>query len=302
MANLIDGKVVSKIIKSEVEENTKKLLESYNITPSLHAILIGDDIPSQTYVTTKKKICESLGIKSEIHQLPKNTSQKTLENLIHELNEQNNIHGILVQLPLPTHIETYKIMDTIDPLKDVDGFTPTNVAKLARGEDCLEPCTPKGILKLLDYYNIHVEGEHVVILGRSDIVGRPLFNMMSSKKRNATVTLCHSRTKYMEDFTTSADILISAIGEPKYIIWDMVKYGAVVIDVGINRVEINRVEDPSDKRSYRLVGDVDFEHVKNKVRYITPVPGGVGPMTIACLMENTVKACLLQNPQITDII
>ena len=298
MAIKMYGEPVATQIKDQVREQVKELHEQHNIIPTLHTILVGDDYGSQKYNKRKIETCKSLGINSENHQLPKKIEQQYLEDLILELNEDENAHGILVQLPLPEHIKKQEIMKIINPLKDVDGLTPTNVAELScKGEAYLEPCTPKGILKLLGYYEISVKDKNVVIMGRSDIVGRPLFNMMSSKKINATVTLCHSGTQNIKDHTTNADILIAAIGKPEYVTRDMVKDGAVVIDVGINRVE-----DPSAKKGYIVVGDVDFQDVFPKASYITPVPGGVGLVTIAELMENTFKVCRLQNPQIKDII
>ena len=285
MTPIIDGKEVAKAIKQDVKGTVEILKNAYGTTPSLHAILVGDDPASESYVRNKKRACKKLGMRSEVHHLPENTETETLEELIRELNQDKEVNGILVQLPLPNHIDKYKIMDQINPYKDVDGFTPTNIARLYRNESCLEPCTPKGILELLDYYEITTEGKMVTIIGRSEIVGKPLSLMMSSKERNATVTLCHSRTKNLKDIATTADILVSAIGVPQYLTQDYVKEGAVVIDVGINRVE-----DPSAKKGYRLVGDVNFESVSPKSSYITPVPGGVGPMTIACLMQNTLKA------------
>ena len=289
MAELIDGKTVSKGLKERVKSDVTLLQENHNIIPLLHAILVGDDPASQTYVGSKQRTCERLGMKSEVHKLPEDINQRELESLIADLNQQSEVHGILVQLPLPKHIDQHHIMDKIYPLKDVDGFTSANIAKLYRGEDCLEPCTPKGILILLDYYEIPIEGKDVVIIGRSDIVGKPLYVMMASRKRNATVTLCHSKTKDIGYHTKNADIVVTAIGQANYLKGDMIREGSIIIDVGINRIN-----DTSSK-GYSLVGDVDFMDVSPKASYITPVPGGVGPMTIACLMENTLKACKLQN-------
>lgn len=291
MAIIIDGKRVANLIKEEVRQEVKELKESRGIVPGLATILVGEDPASQFYVNTKKTTCEELGMHSEIHSFPKEMSQEDLIKEINKLNLRENIHGILVQLPLPKHINQHKVIDTILYSKDVDGLNSQNIARQYRAEnDCFEPCTPKGIIRLLNEYKIPIQGEHVVIIGRSPIVGKPLATMMSSKKRNATVIICHSKTKNLEHLTRGADILICAIGKPQYITKDMVKEGAVVIDVGVNRID-----DPNKNRGYRLVGDVDFENVKEIVSYITPVPGGVGPMTIACLMENTLKAAQLLN-------
>lgn len=283
MGEIIDGKKVSEFIKEDVKKKVSRLKGEYGIIPCLYAVLVGDDPASNTYVKNKKKACESLGMISEIKRLPENTTHDKLMDQINRLNEAENVHGILVQLPLPKQIKTYAVMEAINPMKDVDGFTMHNIARLRRGEDCFEPCTPKGIFTLLDQYGIKTEGKDVVILGRSDIVGKPLYDMMGSKKRNATVTLCNSYTKSLEDHTKRADILISAIGKPQYITGEMIKEGAVVIDVGINRID------------GKLVGDVNFESAKEKAAYITPVPGGVGPMTITSLMENTLKAARILN-------
>lgn len=284
MVVIIDGKKVAKEIKDRIRQEVEEL-KADSIIPSLHTILVGDDPASESYVKMKIKACREVGMEADVHEFSSDISQKSLEDTIYELNEAPDIHGILVQLPLPKHIEKSKIIDLIDYKKDVDGFTRYNRTRLEDGEDCLEPCTPKGILKLLDYYNIPVESRHVVIIGRSSIVGKPLYHMM--RNRNATVTQCHSRTKPLKYYTAQADILVAAIGKPLYITEDMAKEGSVIIDVGSNKV--------ADENGYKWVGDVDFENVKNKAGYITPVPGGVGPMTIACVVENTLKACRMQN-------
>ncbi len=289
MAELIDGKLVSDKILEKVKSEVDSLKSRYGAAPSLHAIIVGDDPASQTYVRMKKNACKKTGMDSETHALPADISQRSLEALIGRLNENEEVSGILVQLPLPKHIDKNSIMDSIHPDKDVDGFSKTNVAKLYRGEDCLEPCTPRGVLVLLDHYKIPVEGRELVIIGRSDIVGKPLSIMLSGTRRNATVTLCHSKTHNLQYYSSSADILIAAIGRPEYVKSEMVEKGAVVIDVGVNRVD-----DICADKGYRLVGDVDFNNVSKKASYITPVPGGVGPMTIACLMENTLKAYKIQ--------
>lgn len=284
---IIDGNKVSCLLKEEIKKEIIQFKEE-NIVPGLSVILVGDHAPSRFYVNKKRKTCEELGIYSEVYEFPGKISQKELTRLILRLNEKESIHGILVQLPLPNHINQYEIMDIVHPSKDVDGFNSYNVAKLYRGEDCLEPCTPKGILTLLDHYKISLEGKRVTIIGRSDIVGKPLSIMLSNKKRNATVTLCHSKTKNLEDITRESDILISAIGKPNYIVKNMIKEGAVVIDVGINKID-----DLDATSGKRIVGDVDFEQVYDKTSYITPVPGGVGPMTIVSLIQNTLKAVRL---------
>lgn len=285
MAIIIDGKKVAEELKNKIKIDLE-ILANTGIVPCLHTILVGDDPASKVYVGSKHKSCSLLGIKSENHNLPENTSSDSLMQLIEELNRDRSVHGILVQLPLPKEIDRPIVCDKINPLKDVDGFSYGNITKLYRGQNCLEPCTPKGILALLDSYNLVVEGKNVVIIGRSEIVGKPLSLMMSG--RNATTTLCHSRTKNLQEYTKRADIVVSAIGRPKYLTGEFISEGAVVIDVGINRIS------DSSSKGYQIVGDVDFESVSKKAGYITPVPGGVGPMTIVSLMENTVKACKLQ--------
>jgi len=289
MVIVIDGKQVARKIKAEVESGVAQLKNSYSVIPGLAAILVGDDTPSVRYVERKECACERVGMHSEVYRLPAEATQQEVSDSIKRLNDTENIHGILVQLPLPDQLDRDVIMEEIDPSKDVDCLTPYNMGRLCIGKVDLEPCTPKGILRLMDEYDIPTEGQNVVIIGRSDIVGRPLSIMMSSKKRNATVTLCHSRTRDLHDYTREADILVAAIGNPHYVTADMVKEGAVIIDVGINQVEGSSAE--SD---YRLVGDVDFESVVKRVSYITPVPGGVGPMTIASLMQNTLRAAELR--------
>ncbi len=285
MATIIDGKEVSKIVNVRIQMEVKQLVEEREIIPGLAAVLVGEDPASQYYVGSKRKRCKKLGMNSQLWQLPKETGQDELTDLINNLNEDINTHGILVQLPLPEHIDQHEIMDIINPDKDVDGFTSKNIAKLYRGEECFEPCTPKGILTLLDHYQIPTEGRNAVIIGRSEIVGKPLAQMLMDYRRNATVTVCHSRTKNLNEVCAQADILVAAIGRANYVTTDMVKERAVVIDVGINRVE-----DASKKKGYRIVGDVNYERVEQKASYITPVPGGVGPMTIISLMDNTLQA------------
>lgn len=259
-------------LKIEVEE-----LKKQGIIPKLAVIMVGDDKASQVYVRNKSKACDEIGIEYEEYLKDASTTQEELLNLIDELNAREDISGILLQSPIPKHLDIREAFNRIDYKKDVDGFNPINVGKLAIGEDCFISCTPYGVVKLLEAYNIEIEGKHVVILGRSNIVGRPLIQCMLNK--HATVTVCHSRTKNLKEFTKQADILISAIGKAKFVTEDMVKDGAVVIDIGINRNDEGK-----------LVGDVDYENVEPKTSYITPVPGGVGPMTIAMLMNNVVKS------------
>ena len=271
---LIDGKAVSAEIRKELEVEVKKLKEEKGITPGLAVVLVGEDPASKTYVASKEKACEKIGIYSEGHKLSADTSEEDLLKLIDELNNKDEIDGILVQLPLPSHIDEKKVLDKISPEKDVDGFHPINVGKLSIGEEAFIPCTPHGVIKLMEHENIEMAGKKAVIIGRSNIVGKPAAMLLLQK--NATVTICHSRTKDLAKVASEADILVAAIGKPNFVTPDMVKEGAVVIDVGINRVD------------GKLVGDVDFEAVKEKAGYITPVPGGVGPMTITMLLFNTV--------------
>ncbi|MGH7806483.1 MAG: bifunctional methylenetetrahydrofolate dehydrogenase/methenyltetrahydrofolate cyclohydrolase FolD [Thermodesulfobacteriota bacterium] len=274
MAEIIDGKEVAQHIRKEVSEEVRKLKEETGIVPGLAAVLVGSNPASEIYVRNKRKACGEAGIYSEEYKLPEETTESDLLSLIKELNEDKKIHGILVQLPLPKHINEAKILRAVSPLKDIDGFHPENVGYLVEGNPRFIPCTPHGIIKLLDYYKIEMQGKEAVVVGRSNIVGKPVSLLLLH--RHATVTICHSRTKPLEDVTRRADILVAAIGRANFITGDMVKEGVVVIDVGINR-------NPDGK----LTGDVDFEKVKEKASYITPVPGGVGPMTIAMLLWNT---------------
>ena len=273
---LIDGKKVSAEVRVCLAKEVKELKEKTGRVPGLATVLVGDDPASAVYVRNKNKICRELGFKSFEQKLSLDTSEAKLLKLIKELNSNNDIHGILVQLPLPNQIDSEKILQAIDPNKDVDGFHPINVGKLVVGNALLTPCTPSGIIKLLDHYEIDISGKHAVILGRSNIVGKPVSMLLL--QRNATITICHSRTKNLEGITRSADILVAAIGRANFVTENMVSKGAIVIDVGINRVD------------GKLTGDINFETVSKKASYITPVPGGVGPMTIALLMENTLKA------------
>jgi len=283
-ATLIKGTEISKQIKEELKQEITLLKEKHNLVPGLATILVGDDPASRVYVGQKEKSCKELGIYSQRMDLPADTKETELLSLIEKFNNDSKIHGILVQLPLPKHINETNVLYAINPAKDVDGFHPVNVGKMMLGEPCYLPCTPHGIQQLLLRSGINTEGAHVVVVGRSNIVGKPIANMLLQKKKgaNATVTICHTGTKDISFYTRQADILIVAAGRPKTITADMVKEGVVVIDVGVNRLETG------------LVGDVDFDSVKEKARAITPVPGGVGPMTIAMLMYNTVQAAKLQ--------
>ena len=279
MATIIDGKELAKNIRESLKEEVKEL-KSADIYPKLAVIMVGDDKASKVYVKNKSKACEDVGIEYEEHLLPAKIKMKELLELIEKLNNDETIHGILVQSPLPEGLDANEAVKTISPKKDVDGFNPINVGKLSLNQDCFVSCTPYGIVKMLESYNIPIEGSHAVIIGRSNIVGKPLAKCLLNK--NATVTVCHSKTKNLKEITKQADILIAAIGKAKFITADMVKEGATVIDVGINRTENG------------LVGDTDFEAIKEKASYITPVPGGVGPMTIAMLMNNVIKAAKQQ--------
>ena len=285
-AEMIDGKAVAKQIQDELAPKIEEL-KGRGIVPGLAAVLVGDHPASQTYVAMKERACERLGINSFVHRLAESTTESELLALVDKLNADEKVHGILVQLPVPDHINSNKILDAIIQAKDVDGLSADSLGKILSGREHFVPATPLGIMVLLERSGIDPAGKHVVIVGRSNIVGKPLANLLMQKKKgaNATVTICHSRTKDVATHTRQADILIAAIGVANYIRPDMVKEGVVVIDVGINRVD-----DPSRKRGYRLVGDVDFEAVKEVASAITPVPGGVGPMTIAMLMCNVVKA------------
>jgi len=284
-AQLIDGKEVSKSIKSSLKSRIRILKEN-GITPGLAVILVGYDPASVVYVNSKAKVCEKLGLVSKVIKKPETITQDELTALVQSLNDDPEIHGILVQSPLPSHIDELSVTLKINPEKDVDGFHPYNVGMMLIGSPRLLPCTPYGIIKLLEYYHIDPSGQEVVVVGRSNIVGKPIAGMLMQKAKNAnaTVTVAHSRSRNLPEITRRADILISAIGQPHIIKGDMIKEGAVVIDVGINRVN-----DSTSPKGYRLVGDVDFEACFPKASYITPVPGGVGPMTIAMLMTNTIS-------------
>lgn len=276
MAVIIDGKKIAQDIRQEVAEGVEKLRAEKGITPGLAVVIVGEDPASLVYVRGKEKACEEIGIYSEKHALPETVSEGELLALAEKLNKDPKIHGILIQLPLPKHINEERVLDAIDPAKDVDGFHPVSVGNLFIGKPIFLPCTPHGIIELLKRSNVAIAGQNAVVVGRSNIVGKPVFMMLLQE--NATVTICHSKTKDLAAETKRADILIAAVGSPELIKADMVKEGVAVIDVGVNRV--------NDK----LVGDVAFEEVSKKASAITPVPGGVGPMTIAMLMQNTLKA------------
>ena len=283
---IIDGKQVAAEIRAQLKDEVAELAKK-GIVPGLSVILVGADPASKSYVTAKQKACREIGIYSDENILPAKTSQKELISLIEKLNRNPKIHGILTQLPLPDHIDETEVLLAIDPAKDVDCFHPINVGKMVTGHKAFLPCTPHGIVQLLIKSGVKIEGANIVIVGRSNIVGKPLANILIQKSPlgNATVTVCHTRTKNIAEHTRKADIVIAAAGSPNTITADMIKNGAVVIDVGVNRVE-----DPTKKNGYRLIGDVDFDKVKEKCSLITPVPGGVGPMTIAMLLYNTVES------------
>ncbi|MCY1151903.1 MAG: bifunctional methylenetetrahydrofolate dehydrogenase/methenyltetrahydrofolate cyclohydrolase FolD [Sphaerochaetaceae bacterium] len=285
---VLSGKEVANSKLEELKSKTQSFIEKYNRKPTLAVILVGEDPASQTYVASKKKACIKLGYGHKDYVLDKEVTQKELNSLVDALNEDNSVDGILVQMPLPKHLNEQEVIERIRSDKDVDGFHPINVGKLLIGLDCFVSCTPKGIMAILDYYHIETQSKNVVIIGRSNIVGKPMASLLIQKGRDATVTIAHSRTKNLKELTKSADILIAAIGRANFVTADMVKEDCVVIDVGINRVE-----DSSRKRGYRVVGDVDYQNVSAKVSAITPVPGGVGLMTIAMLMENTLESAIM---------
>ncbi len=277
MAIRIDGKETSKAVRARIKEDTTAFIKQTGIVPGLAVVIVGADPASQVYVRNKHKACAEVGMYSEVHELPENISEEELLSLIDRLNHSDKIHGILVQLPLPKHLNEEAVILAIDPAKDVDAFHPQNVGKIMIGNYSFLPCTPAGVMELLRFYGIDPAGKHCVIVGRSNIVGKPQSMLML--KANATVTICHSKTQNLSSLVRMADIVIAAVGKPKFITEDMVKEGAVVIDVGINRM--------SDGK---LCGDVNFDQVEKKASYITPVPGGVGPMTITMLLQNTLTA------------
>ncbi|MBR6371756.1 MAG: bifunctional methylenetetrahydrofolate dehydrogenase/methenyltetrahydrofolate cyclohydrolase FolD [Victivallales bacterium] len=284
-AEIIDGKKLAAQFRAELKERVAKLTAEGTV-PGLAVILVGNNPASRSYVTAKEKACAEIGIYSSDNRLPENTTQEELLALIERLNNNDKIHGILVQLPLPKHIDENKILLAIRPEKDVDGFHPVNVGKMVIGQEAFLPCTPHGVVQMLLRNGVKLDGANVVVVGRSNIVGKPLANLLIQKAAtgNATVTLCHTHTKDLAHFTRQADIVIAAAGRPNTITADMIREGAVVIDVGVNRVEADT------PKGYKLVGDVDFDGVKEKASLLTPVPGGVGPMTITMLLFNTVQA------------
>lgn len=280
MSKIIDGKVVSASVKERVKAEVE-VLKQQGISVGLAVIIVGEDPASKVYVANKKRACEALGIISQEYALPENTTQEELLSLIETLNNEKSVNGILCQLPLPKHLDENAVINAINPLKDVDAFHPKNVGKIMLGDYDFVPCTPAGVMEMLAYENVEIAGKTCVVIGRSNIVGKPMSMLLLHK--NGTVTVCHSKTENLKEVCQKADILVAAVGRPNFVKADMVKEGAVVIDVGINRVD------------GKLVGDVDFNDVKDKCSAITPVPGGVGPMTIAMLMQNTLTAAKKQN-------
>ena len=288
---ILDGRKTSSDIKDEIAVAVKEIVASGSRAPHLAAVIVGEDGASLTYVGSKVRACKKVGFDSTLVKLPKTTTEDELLNKVHELNNNDAIDGYIVQLPLPSHIDSQKILMAVDPTKDVDGFHPTNFGKMALNLPTFISATPYGVMELLERYNVETEGKHTLVIGRSDIVGRPISILMSRKSNpgNSTVTLAHSRTKNIQELTRKADIIISALGSPNFVKADMVKKGVVVVDVGITRVK-----DDSEK-GYKIVGDVDYENVSKKASHITPVPGGVGPMTIAMLLKNTLQAYNINN-------
>jgi methylenetetrahydrofolate dehydrogenase (NADP+)/methenyltetrahydrofolate cyclohydrolase len=284
---ILDGKALSGKIKTELRSKVEQRKAEGRKVPHLSAILVGHDAPSETYITNKIRSCEEAGFKSTLFRYEDSIPEEELLTKIREINENADIDGLIVQLPLPKHIDVVKVIETIDYNKDVDGFHPINIGRMAKGLKAFLPATPYGILKLLEHHGVETAGKNCVVIGRSQIVGTPMSILMSrdANPGNATVTLCHSRTKNLKEHVLQADIVICAVGRKDTVTGDMIKAGAVVVDVGMNRVE-----DSTRKSGYRLVGDVDYESVKDKTSFITPVPGGVGPMTIACLLLNTYQA------------
>ncbi|NQU09036.1 MAG: bifunctional methylenetetrahydrofolate dehydrogenase/methenyltetrahydrofolate cyclohydrolase FolD [Candidatus Abyssubacteria bacterium] len=291
-AKIISGTEIAKEMRAEMKTEIEELKAKHNIVPGLAVVLVGEDPASQVYVRNKKKSCEQIGINSIEHKLPADMPEDELLALVDKLNKDDDVHGILVQLPLPKQINENKVLNLILPEKDVDGFHPFNVGRMLVGDPVFLPCTPHGVQQMLARSGVEIEGSHVVILGRSNIVGKPVAAILMQKKKNAnaTVTICHSRTKNLADVTRLGDILIAAIGVPEFVKADVVKEGAAVIDVGVNRVE-----DSSKKSGFKLVGDVDFEAVKEVAGAISPVPGGAGPMTITMLLHNTIRAAKLKH-------
>ncbi|NLX40459.1 MAG: bifunctional methylenetetrahydrofolate dehydrogenase/methenyltetrahydrofolate cyclohydrolase FolD [Bacteroidales bacterium] len=286
---LLDGKATSEAIKKEIASQVEQIIASGCRKPHLAAVIVGEDGASKTYVASKERACAQVGFESTVYRLPVETSEEELLNLISKLNEDESIDGFIVQMPLPNHIDEQKVIAAVDPRKDVDGFHPVNVGRLSLGLTTFVSATPYGIMALLEHYKIETRGKHCVVLGRSNIVGRPIANLLSQKGEpgDCTVTVCHSRTKDLAEHTRRADIIIAALGVPEFLKGNMVKEGTVVVDVGITRI-------PADnEKGYKIVGDVAFDEVAPKCSYITPVPGGVGPMTIISLLRNTLQAYLM---------
>ncbi len=290
MTAVIDGNAISARIRQELAVDIEALKKKTGVVPGLAVVLVGENPASQTYVRNKNRAAHKIGMHSEQHTLPSTAGLSDVLELIFRLNSDPSIHGILVQLPLPPHIDGNAVLNALDPDKDADGLSPVNLGRLMNGYGVLKPCTPFGILKLLSYSGIKTEGKHVVVVGRSILVGKPVAVMLAEKGLDATVTVCHSKTKDLAAITREADILISAIGRPEFITADMVRQGAVVIDVGINRLP-----DSSESRGYRIVGDVKYGEVAPKCSAITPVPGGVGPMTVTMLLYNTVESARIHS-------
>ena len=282
---VIDGKALAASLRAEIAKGVEELKTAKGVTPGLAVILVGDNPASVSYVTAKEKACREAGMASREVRLPADTPEADLLALVRELNSDPAVHGILVQLPLPKHIGEKNVIDAIAPEKDVDGFTPVNVGRMMIGEECFLPCTPHGIVKLIEFSGMDIAGKHAVVIGRSNIVGKPVAALLSRKETNATVTLCHTGTRDLAHFTRQADIVVVAAGRAGTLTGDMLKPGATVIDVGVNRIE-----DSSRPRGYRLVGDADFDSCAAVAGAITPVPGGVGPMTITMLLWNTLEA------------
>ena len=282
---LIDGKLLAQNLRGEIAAGVASLKSEKGVTPGLAVILVGDNPASVSYVTAKERACTEAGMLSREIRLPAETTEAELVSLVKELNADPEIHGILVQLPVPKHISDKAVIDAIAPEKDVDGFTPVNVGKMMIGDECFLPCTPHGIIKLIEFSGMDLKGRHAVVIGRSNIVGKPVAALLSRKETNATVTLCHTGTKDVGHFTRDADVVVVAAGRPNTLTGDMLKPGAVVIDVGVNRIP-----DASKPKGFRLVGDADFESCSKIAGAITPVPGGVGPMTITMLLWNTLES------------
>lgn len=295
-AQILDGKESARQLREDIRREVEQLVAAGWPQPTLAAVLVGDDPASQVYVRNKERACEQVGMASQLIRRPSSTTTTEVLELLQSLNQSAEVNGILVQLPLPAEIDSQRVLDAISPLKDVDAFCPENVGLLVQGRPRFLPCTPHGVVHLLAQYEIELRGKHVVVVGRSDIVGKPLANMLlqrdigfGPKFANATVTVCHSQSSDLASITRTADVLVAAVGQPRLISTDMVKIGAVVIDVGINRI------------AEQLVGDVDFDSVREVASAITPVPGGIGPLTIAMLLRNTLKACQLQNSQLAPV-